>query len=39
MKEVREAIVGILETVTVADLCARAKKLEAVPSNPLDYVI
>jgi Rrf2 family protein len=39
MREVREAIVGILETVTVADLCARAKKLEAVPANPLDYVI
>ena len=39
MKEVREAIVGILETVTVADLCARAKKLESLPANPLDYVI
>src|SRR5436190_1344802 len=39
MKEVREAIVKILERVTVADLCERAKKLQQEPVNALDYII
>lgn len=39
MKDVREAIVKILEDVTVAELCARAKKLEGTDLNPLDFVI
>jgi Rrf2 family protein len=39
MKEVRDAIVGILEEVTVAQLCERVKKLQGTQSNPLDYVI
>ena len=39
MKDVREAIVQILEGVTVAELCLRAKQLEGSPANPLDYVI
>jgi len=39
MKEVREKIVGVMENVTVADLCARAKKLSAEPLSALDYVI
>ena len=39
MKEVREAIVGILEQVTVAELCQRVRQLQGFQANPLDYVI
>lgn len=39
MKEVREAIVKILENVTLADLCQRVRKLQGEHGNPLDYVI
>jgi len=39
MKDVREAIVQILEGVTVAELCKRVQHLQGVQSNPLDYVI
>ncbi len=39
MKEVREAVVQIMERVTVADLCERARRLEHAPEMPLDYVI
>ena len=39
MKEVRDAIVQILERVTVAQLCDRVQKLQGIQSNPLDYVI
>jgi Rrf2 family cysteine metabolism transcriptional repressor len=39
MKEVREAIVKILETVTLAQLCERARQLKTTPANPLDFVI
>ena len=39
MKDVREAIVDILEKVTVADLCERAQKLKGEPADILDYVI
>src|ERR1700755_3225631 len=39
MKEVRDAIVAILEGVTVAELCERVKQLQGVQANPLDYVI
>ena len=39
MKEVREAIVKILEGVTVAELCQRVKQLQGVQANPLDYII
>ena len=39
MKEVRDAIVKILEGVTVAELCERVKQLQGVQMNPLDYVI
>src|SRR5882757_9099912 len=35
MKEVRDAIVRILEGVTVAELCQRVKLLQGVRSNPL----
>jgi len=39
MKEVRDAIVAIVERVTIADLCQRARKLQEEPMNPLDFVI
>jgi Rrf2 family protein len=39
MKEVRDAIVKILEDVTVAEMCERVKLLQGVHANPLDYVI
>ncbi len=39
MKEVREAIVRILEDVTVAELCNRVRTLQGTQANPLDYVI
>lgn len=39
MKEVREAVVRILERVTVADLCQRARRLQHEPASMLDYVI
>ena len=39
MKEVRDAIVKILEGFTVAQLCERVRQLRAGPGNPLDYVI
>jgi Rrf2 family protein len=39
MKDVREAIVEILEKVSVAELCDRVKQLQGVQANPLDYVI
>ena len=39
MKEVRDAIVMVLETVTVAQLCERVRQLQGVQTDPLDYVI
>jgi Rrf2 family protein len=39
MKEVREAIVAILDKVTVEELCERVKHLQGVQLNPLDYII
>ena len=39
MKEVRDAIVAIVERVTIADLCQRARKLQEEPLSPLDFVI
>jgi Rrf2 family protein len=39
MKEVRDAVVKILETVTVAQLCERVRQLQGAHSNPLDYII
>ena len=38
MGEVREAVADIMERVTLADLCERAKKLEGTPASA-DYVI
>ena len=39
MKQVRDAIVNLVEKVTVADLCTRARKLQEMPAHPLDFVI
>ncbi len=39
MREVREAIVKVLEKVTVAQLCERARALQVLHENPLEYVI
>ncbi len=39
MKEVREAIVKVLEHVTLDQLCDRARLLQQTPANPLDFII
>jgi Rrf2 family protein len=39
MKEAREAVVGIMERVTLADLCERSRRLEQNPAGAADYVI
>jgi len=39
MKEVRDAVVQILERVTVAELCERVRKFEEKRANPLEYII
>ena len=39
MKEVREAVVKIVERVTVAELCARWRKLQQEPVSPFDFSI
>lgn len=39
MKEVREAVVKIMDRVTIADLCERAAKLKDEPASALDYII
>jgi Rrf2 family protein len=39
MKEVRDAIVAIVERVTIADLCQRARTLQEEPLSALDFVI
>ncbi len=39
MKEVREAVVKILERVTLAELCARCRRLQAEPLSAFDFMI
>jgi Rrf2 family cysteine metabolism transcriptional repressor len=39
MKEVRDAVVNVVEKRTVADLCERARRLEEMHACPLDFVI
>lgn len=39
MKEVRDAIVDILENLSVADLCERVRKLQAEPVTTIEYMI
>ena len=39
MKEVRDAVVNILEKLSVADLCARSRQLHEIHAGPLDFMI
>src|SRR5688572_10036211 len=39
MKEVRDAVVNILEKLSVADLCARSRQLQEIHAGPLDFMI
>ncbi len=39
MKEARDAVVKIVERLTVADLCARSRRLQELHAVPLDFVI
>ena len=39
MKEVRDAIVKVLETVTVGQLCERVRLLQGTHADPVDYII
>ena len=39
IKEARDAILKVLENVTVADLCERARKLRGVAATGPDYMI
>jgi len=39
MKEVREAIVTIMESTTLADLAERARELQQEPLTPSDFMI
>lgn len=39
MKEVRDAVVKIVERVTVADLCDRSRRLLQEPVTPFDFTI
>ena len=39
MKEARDAVVAIMERLTLADLCARARRLQEIHESPLDFVI
>ena len=39
MKEARDAVVKIVERITVAELCERAKRLKHEPLSALDFVI
>jgi Rrf2 family cysteine metabolism transcriptional repressor len=39
MKEVREAVVNIMERVSLADLCDRSRSLAKAPPSVLDFII
>ena len=39
MKEARDAVVKVVERVTVAEMCERARKLEQEPLSATDFVI
>ena len=39
MKEVRDAVVEIMERVTVAELCDRWRRLQQEPLQPYDFMI
>jgi Rrf2 family protein len=39
MKEVRDAIVRVVEHITIAELCTRSRELHKTPLNPFDFEI
>lgn len=39
MKEARDAVVKVVERVTVAELCERARRLQHEPTSALDFII
>src|SRR6185295_2876601 len=39
MKEARDAVVKVMERVTVAELCDRARRLQHEPFSALDFII
>src|SRR5205814_5239588 len=39
MRQVREAVAAIVEKLTVADLCERARRLQEIHASPLDFMI
>src|SRR6267378_8571380 len=39
MKEVREAVVKIMERTSVAELCERWRRLQHGPASPIDFII
>lgn len=39
MKEARDAVVKVVERVTIAELCERARRLQHEPMNASDFII
>ena len=39
MKQVRDAVVKLVEKLTVADLCERARRLQEIHAGPVDFMI
>jgi Rrf2 family protein len=39
MKEARDAVVKVVERITLAELCERARKLQQEPTSALDFII
>ena len=39
MKEARDAVVRVVEQITVAEICERARKLQHEPVSALDFII
>lgn len=39
MKDVRDAVVKVMEQTTIADLCQRSRRLQQEPTGPFDFSI
>ena len=39
MKEARDAVVKVVERITLAEMCERARKLQQEPMNAMDFII
>src|SRR5438876_5010365 len=39
MKQVRDAVVKLVEKITIADLCERSRKLQQPADQPVDFII